>query len=289
VSPEPKHAVKSKASQRGAAEDEALRRCSAAIEQRRPDEAERIAREILARNDQHGGASYLLGVALLVQGRPAEAVSPLERAARLRPDAAVETHLAMALRANGQGAAAVPWFERAVSRQPPFAPAFKEFGGLLRSLRRYSEAEAVLKRGLEAAPAMPELAMLLGGVALDRADAGNAKVAFARALANAPSHPDALLGFGIALLYEGEFGRAADRFRQILARDPNHVRARLNLAYCLLELGRWDEGVACLRATVQLDPKSASHVIRMLIASGRGRFWLKRSALAKFLALRETS
>ncbi len=279
--------MKSKAAQRAAADEEALRAGFAAVEQRRLDEAERIAREILARNAQQPGGLYLLGVTLLAGRRPGEAIALMEQAARLRTDAAVETHLAMALRSNGKPAAAIPWFERAITRQPPFAPAFKEFAGLLRTMRRYGEAETVLKRGLEVAPAVPELAMLLGGVSLDRANPAAAKVAFARALANAPGHPDALLGFGIALLYEGEFARASERFRQILARDPNHVRARLNLGYCLLELGEWDEGTACLRATIQIDPKSAGKALRMLIASGRGRFWLRRSAVAEVLGLRE--
>jgi len=282
---DPRQAVKSKAGPRAVAVEDALRQGFAAIEQRRPNEAERIAREILVRNAQHPGACYVLGLALLSQQRPGEAIAPFEQAARARPDPAVETHLAMALRNDGKPAAAVPWFERAISRQPAFAPAFKEFAILLRSMRRYVEAERVLNRGLEVAPTMPELAMLLGGVALDRADPASAKVAFARALANAPGHPDALLGFGIALLYEGEFTRALERFRQIVARDPNHVRGRLNMAYCLIELGQWDEGVACLRATVKIDPKSAGNVVRMLIASGRGRFWLKRSAVAEFLGI----
>ena len=64
----------------------------------------------------------------------------------------------------------------------------------------------LLKRGLEVAPSMPELSMLLGGIFLDRADHANAKVAFARALANAPGHPEALLGFGTLYAFREVFG-----------------------------------------------------------------------------------
>jgi hypothetical protein len=50
-----------------------------------------------------------------------------------------------------------------------------------------------------------------------------------------------------------------------------------------MELGQWDEGVAMLRATWRIDPKARGNVLRMLIASARGKFWLKRSAIAQFL------
>jgi tetratricopeptide (TPR) repeat protein len=286
----PKPAGTSKGADQGLAADEnALRQGMAAMQDRRAGDAERIARDVIARRPQHAGALHLLGMVLLTQQRPQDAVAPLQAAARASGDPAVETHLAFALRNAGQLVAARAALERATTRQPPYAPAFLELGTLLRKQHRFSEAQIVLKRGLEVAPSMPEMSMMLGGVLLDRADAANAKVAFARALANAPGHPDALLGFGIALLYEGEFARAAERFRQIVARDPNHVRGRLNLGSCLLELGQWDEGIGWLRETVKLDPTSAPKVMRTLVASARGRFWLKRSDAVAFLGLTEAA
>jgi len=59
---------------RAAADDNILREGTAAIEHRRPDEAERIARGVLARRPQHPRALQLLGVALLAQKRGREAV-----------------------------------------------------------------------------------------------------------------------------------------------------------------------------------------------------------------------
>jgi len=84
-------------------------------------------------------------------------------------------------------------------------------------MRRFDEAEAVLKRGLEAEPTSVELSLDLGGFYIVRADARNAKIAFARALANSPRNPRALHGSGFAHLFEGEIERAAERFRQVLA------------------------------------------------------------------------
>jgi len=268
-----------------AADDSALRQGMAAVEHQRPDEAERIARDVLGRRPQHAGALHLLGLALLAQKRPRDAVAPLEQAAAATTDPVLETHFALALRDVGRKAEALAWLERATTRDPPFAAAFHELGLLYCSMRRYQDAEAALKRGLAAAPAVAELSVELGGVYICRADPANAKVAFARALTYAPGHVRALHGFGTAFLFEGEFERAADRFRQVLARNPEHMRARLDLAHCLLELGRLQDAVELLRALVRAAPQHYGKALKLLASSGRGRFWLRPSMAAAALQL----
>src|SRR5437763_15617323 len=93
----------------------ALRQGQTDIEQQRRDAAERIARDLLERRRQSPEALHLLGRALLAQQRPDEAIAPLEQAARLRTDPAIETDLAIALRDTGQLAGARIWFERATN------------------------------------------------------------------------------------------------------------------------------------------------------------------------------
>lgn len=207
----------------------------------------------------------------------------LEQAVRDSADPLVETHYARALRDVGRTAEALEWLERAAGRKPPLAAAFHELGILLCSMRRYDEAEAALKRGLDAAPTVAELSVELGGVYICRADPASAKIAFARALVHAPGHVRALHGFGTALLFEGEFERAAERFRQVLAHSPDHARARLDLAHCLIELRRFDEAVDTLRTLVRSAPQQFGRALKMLASSGRGRFWLRPSAAAAVL------
>jgi tetratricopeptide (TPR) repeat protein len=261
----------------------ALSQAMAAAERGNLGEAEHIARDIVAKHPQLVEALQLLGGLLMAQRRPREAVAPLQDAARLSANPEVETHLAIALREAGQSDSAVAWLNRAIERQPPCPRAFQELGELLRAKRRYAEAETVLVSGLQVAPTLPELSLVLGGVCLDRGNATGAKVAFARALSLVPGSADALLGFGVALQYEGDFARAAERFRRVLAADPDHQRARMNLGYCLMELGKVDDGIACLRAVVEAAPHNYGNALRMLISAGRGRFWLRRSAAAQCL------
>ena len=263
--------------------DASLQPALAALRNGRPAEAERIARDVLSRSPQQAGALHLLGLALLAQRRPREAVAPLEEAARRGSAPVIETHLAIALRQTGRASDALKWLERATARQPVFPLAFHELGVLLFSLRRLDEAEVVLRRGIDAAPTVPDLSVLLGGIFLDRVDRANAKIAFAHALANAPGHPNALCGLGTALMDDGEFAPAAERFRQALARDPAYTQARLNLGYCLLELGQQDEAIASLRAAVKAAPQCYGKALLTLVTAGRGRFWLRPSAAAEFL------
>src|SRR5437763_10985280 len=276
-------ASKTSVDRAAAADDNILREGTAALAQQRPDQAERIARGVLARRPQHPRALQLLGVALLAQKRGREAVAPLSEAARGTADPIVETQLAAALRESGRTAEALTWLERATARAPPFVPAFHELGIVLCTLRRFAEAQAALERGLAIQPTAAELSVELGGVFINRADPANAKVAFARALAQAPGHVRALHGFGTALLYEGEFERAAERFRQVLAKNPGHVRARLDLGHCLLELKRFDEAAECLRGMVAAAPQLNSKALKVLVSAGHGRFWLRPSDAAAFL------
>jgi predicted Zn-dependent protease len=106
-----------------ASDDSALRVGWAAVDAQRPDEAERVARAVLSGHPQHLGAMHLLGLALLIQKRPREAVGPLTEAARDSTDPLLETHYALAARDVGRKDEAITWLERAISRRPVFAPA----------------------------------------------------------------------------------------------------------------------------------------------------------------------
>jgi tetratricopeptide (TPR) repeat protein len=263
--------------------DEAVRFGWAAIDRGRPDEAQRIARDVLSRHAQHVGALHLLGLSLLIQKRPREAVGPLAEAAHDTVNPLLEAHYALALRDVGRMAEAIESLKRAMSRKPVFAPAFHELGLIFCGMRRYDDAEAVLKQGIELAPGVAELSVELGGVYICRAEPAKAKAAFAQALALAPDHVRALHGCGTAFLFEGEFDRAAEQFRLVLARNPEHLRARLDLAHCLLELGCFEAGVTELRGIVRSSPKHYGTALKMLASSRRGRLWLRPSMAAGFL------
>src|SRR5260370_13561533 len=119
-----------------AAEAEALARAVAAADGGNMNEAERIARVVLAQKPQHLEALQLLGALLMAQTRPREAITPLEEAARHSANPELDTRLALALRETGRTDEAVAWFYRAIERLPVCARAFHELGKRLRRNRR---------------------------------------------------------------------------------------------------------------------------------------------------------
>src|SRR5262249_40102149 len=185
--------------------EETLQRAMAAIQSQRPEEAARLARDVLNRNSGHPNALHILGYSYLMQERPADAIELLEKAYRSLRDPAIDTQLAIALRKAGRTDDALKRLARAYKRTPPFPAAIHEYGFLLHLLDRDDEAIEVLESGIETAPWMPELPILLGWIFHGRNDGENAKRAFAQAVRTSPNHADAQYGIGLVLMDTGEF------------------------------------------------------------------------------------
>lgn len=262
--------------------DETLRRAMSAIQSDRPDEALRLAQEILSKNPSQPNALHLYGYALLMLERAGEAIGPLEKAFRSLRDPAIETQLAIALRKAGRTEDALNRLARAVKRKPPFPAAVHEYGYLLYSLQQTEEAIEVLKNGMAAAPWMPDLPILLGWIFHARNDAAQSKAAFASALGIMPNHPDALYGMGLVYMDVGEFAPASEYFQRALLSNPSDQQSRLYLGACLLELGQAGAASACLRQVTRGGANFYGKALKVLSSSSRGRFWLRPSGAAKF-------
>jgi Tfp pilus assembly protein PilF len=136
---------------------------------------------------------------------------------------------------------------------------------------------------------MPALFVQLGFALLQLRNCSEARVAFERALEISPDSPDAL--FGIAKSYQEvcENETAAGYFRRYLVSRPADANAWLTFGHCLLELGQRDAGYECFRAAVRTNPKRYGEALGSLAASGRGRFWLKRSAAEQYFRVPSAS
>ena len=218
-----------------AAPADPLQHAALALNAERPQEAQRIAEQILKANPGNGRALHILGCALLMQGRAEDSITPFEMAARGRNDPEIETQLATALLQTGQHDDALTLLKRATKRRPPYARAFHALGQLLFSMKRYDEAADRLRSGLEIAPMMPELSVQLGLVLLARRDFAGARPPSRGRFALFPILSDALLGMGQALQEVGESEAATEYFRRYLSRNPNDAGTWLCLGHCLLE------------------------------------------------------
>ena len=218
---------------------QALQSAMLALQQGRPEAAEGIARDILARNAGDIGAMYALGHALLQQKRHEDAVAPLERAAQQSRDPAVHTALSVALRQAGRTDDAMSRLKRLVKREP-FPPAMVEYGQLLTQSCQYDEARAV----------------------------------FAQGLAIAPSYPDLVVAAAAFFQVVGDFSKAAELYRQLLAADPANARVRIRLGTCQLELGDRESAFENFRAAVKQDRDMVWRVMAAVAQAGHGGLWL---------------
>lgn len=122
----------------------ALQWAANAMQSGRAAEAERAAGEVLQKNPGDARAAHIYGHALYQQGRGQDAIAPLERAIQQNHSPILETQLGMLLRQADRPDDALKYFARATKRQPPFPPAFLEYGSLLLEKLRYDEAVETL-------------------------------------------------------------------------------------------------------------------------------------------------
>jgi tetratricopeptide (TPR) repeat protein len=263
--------------------NQALEKAILAFRMQRLDEAERLASDVLKSDRGNVLAAQVLGRALLMQNRPDEALDPLQRAARRSNDPETETLLAAVLAAAGRGDEALDQLRRTAARRPPFPPAFLELGNQLGKAGRFDEGIAVLESGLALTPGVVDLQMGLGYLHAKRNDRAKARALFSQVHAAAPERHDALVALARVMAMDGEYAAAADLYRCALGLQPDDSATRVSLGKCLLEMGERDAGEATLRAATRGTAQLAGPAITALAAAPHGRFFLRPSAVAKFL------
>jgi tetratricopeptide (TPR) repeat protein len=126
--------------------DQALHAAVVALREQRPDEAERIAAGVLKFDPCHPVAAGILGRAMMLQNRAAEAIPVLEQAALRGNDSAVETQFADALVATGRRDEALVQLRRTMARRPAFLPSFVMYARYTAETGAYADAIAALNR-----------------------------------------------------------------------------------------------------------------------------------------------
>jgi Flp pilus assembly protein TadD len=224
-------------------------------------------------------AESLLAQALLQMDRREEARAALQRALALDPnDPGSRYNLGRILRLQGESAAAVAEFRRALDADPDprlrsslevnlglayldlrrFAPAAAVYEGLVRAHPERAEYRASLAsaldglgetgRALEQAreaarlkPDLPEAHRLIGSLLRTRGELDPALDSARRAVQLAPADPGALALLAALLLDRGETAEALRTARRLVAADPRHSQGHYLLAQALLARGEREE------------------------------------------------
>jgi predicted Zn-dependent protease len=262
---------------------QALQAAVAALQGQRFGEVERIAAGILKDHPQHTVAGAILGRALLLQNRAAEAVPVLEQAVGSGGDPQVETQFADALVATGRRDEALAQLRKAMARRPAFMPSFVVYARYSAEVGGLADGIAALKQGLAIFPGAWEMENELALQLIETNDRAAARKALLRGLAAQPGHPVLLTTLGRVLYLDSDYAAAADVFARVLAANPRDVAAQINLGACRLEMGGRGAGEAELRAAMRAAPQLLSHALAALCHASHGRFFLRPSRAMDFL------
>jgi Flp pilus assembly protein TadD len=188
-------------------------------------DAERRYRDVLALAPHEANVFHLLGVTLMQQGRPREAVGHMEQAialtaqhpvpefhnniatslraigfldraimhlrmvAELKPDDAdAQFRLGLVLMENGKAADAIHYFQLATILKTDFAEAHNNLGIALRQVGRLREAQQALRAALALQPRDAGTHYMLGNTLKDMGKIKDAAASFQAAAALDPAH-----------------------------------------------------------------------------------------------------
>jgi tetratricopeptide (TPR) repeat protein len=186
------------------------------------DQAERLAKTILATQPDKFGALHLQGVCQLQQGRTDEAAQSLRAAVRAAPTCAVIwSDLGVVEATVGRLKEAVACYDQAIALKPDHVDALTNRANALMALKRPLEALA----------------------------------SYDGALAANPLSANALNNRGVALFELCREDEALTSYEKAIALKPDYATAHDNKGLALLRLGRVEEASAAFEAAIKLAPK----------------------------------
>ena len=209
---------------------------------RRLEEAERLYREILAREPRHFDALHLLGLVQYETGRWDAAVASIRAAIAVRPDfAPAYTNLGLALQKLQDLDAALAAYDRALALAPDYAEAYYNRGNVLLDLKRLEDAVASFERALALEPRRAQALYNRGIALLDLERPEDAVASFDAALAVKPDYAQALYNRAIALQHLRRHDEVAASFARLLEIAPEFPFAPGMLLHARMHCCDWSK------------------------------------------------
>jgi tetratricopeptide (TPR) repeat protein len=158
---------------------------------------------------------------------------------------------------QGNKAAAIEKYRRAVALSPQYVGAMANLGALLNETGQHAEALSVLRRAVEIMPDSAEsnnyMADALRGLGRAQESIGY----YEKALKLRPSWDTACVNFGAALESLGRLDEAVDKYEEALQRRPDAAAIHHNLAVLLKRLERFKQAEDHEREALSLEPDLA--------------------------------
>ena len=251
-----------------AAFQESLRRAHTALRAGQAASAERALRALLRQCPGEVNCLWLLGAALLDQGKIPESIATLERVLESAPDFAhARVDLARAYRRDGRAAQACEQVRRVLENVPQHHRAWLAYGDALVDLGQYADAQLAFERARLTDPHRQRIeeataAMLAG-------DRKGSERIFREILVADASHVAALCGLATVSL-DADVPNDAERLLRHALKQSAHIPlAWRGLGSTLIALGRLEEADAAARHAAQIEPDNPQTWITIASVSTR--------------------
>ena len=244
-------------------------------------DAEKTYRNLLRQMPDNSQAKLMLGVVLMEDARPGDAETVLRRAlagqADVKTQGSLRNGLAWALRRQNKNQEALEEFEAVRSMDPALPFVDTQRAEILQDMRRYDEAIAIFRQGLEREPLNHHLHRAYNDLLyrLERRDD------YLKSYDRAPATRDLLLGKAYFLSMEKRAAEAHAIYSEVLVRDPHDADALTGAANMLTLAGRHNE------AAVAFDRALARHGDDPEIHKSAAEAALMRGEPKKAMALYE--
>jgi predicted O-linked N-acetylglucosamine transferase (SPINDLY family) len=184
----------------------------------------------------------------------AKAVVPTGRTSGLSDAAEAQRARGASFRKEGDYAAALACYARALALEPNFVQGHLEFGNLLAEQRRLDEAVAHYRHVLILDPAHAWAHNNLANVLSEQGELAEALMHYNLAITHKPDYAEAYCNLGNALLKQGNVNAAAAQYIRALSLRPDLADAHYCLSTVFSRQGHLANAISACRRALQLNP-----------------------------------
>ena len=225
------------------------------INQGKPQEAERIYRDLITSGTKNHIVYGNLAAILGMQGRFNELIDLLRKTIELEPNYPdAHNNLGNALKKKGDLAAAITSYNTALQLQPNYPDAHYNLGNALQEQGDLTAAIASYSTAIQLQPNYPDAHNNLGVALQEQGDLTAAIDSYRAALQLQPNYPDAHYNLGDALQEQGDLTAAIASYNTALQIQPDYPGAHDNLGNALQKQGELTAAIACYNSALQLQP-----------------------------------
>jgi protein O-GlcNAc transferase len=236
------------------------------------DEAKRLYRQALDRDDRNVAACGNLAIIAAQGGDLAQAEALFRRVTAARPNYPEgHNNLGALLQQQGRLDEAIAAHRRALALRPDYPAAHLHLGNAFKRQGKLDDALAAYRHALKLKPDLAEAHNNLGVVLAQQGKFTEALAAYEQAIELRPGDLEAAYNRAVALQQQGRRDEAESAYRELLRQSPNAI-VYVNLGALLQEQGRLDQALAAFDAALALDPAYAqAHFNRGVVLQQQGR------------------